>query len=55
MSEQLLSGAASGEFKALVDTGALIMGLTNREIASALLNKLPTKDFQAVVYIDDAG
>eukprot|EP01038_Epipyxis_sp_PR26KG_P004325 gene4325-6126_t len=51
---QLLECASRGEFHALVDTGALITGLTNREIAHELIKRLPNK-FQAVIYIDNSG
>jgi hypothetical protein len=52
---QLLDCAGSGKFHAMVDNGALITGLTNREIAYELIKRLPVEIFSAVVYIDDAG
>lgn len=54
-STQLLDCAGRGDFHALVDSGALITGLTNREIAYELIKRLPADRFSAVVYIDDAG
>lgn len=47
---QLLDCAGSGKFRALVDTGALITGLTNREIAFELTKRLPADRFAAVIY-----
>jgi len=51
-SRKLLDRAGGGEFHALVDSGALITGLTNREIAAELVRRLPPT-FDAVAYIDD--
>ena len=43
------------EFHALIDCGALVVGMTNREVADHLMHQLPTSGFDAVVYIDAAG
>jgi hypothetical protein len=53
-SEALLRRAARGDFHALVDTGAVITGLSQRETAYRLLQLLPS-GFDAVAYVDEAG
>eukprot|EP01029_Cantina_marsupialis_P025404 TRINITY_DN6726_c0_g3_i3.p1 TRINITY_DN6726_c0_g3~~TRINITY_DN6726_c0_g3_i3.p1 ORF type:complete len:891 (+),score=259.15 TRINITY_DN6726_c0_g3_i3:877-3549(+) len=44
---------ASPSFHALIDTGALITGLSNEEVARFLLNYLP-EIFEGVVYLDQS-
>jgi hypothetical protein len=55
ISTELLNCCHTGQFHALVDTGALITGLKTREIAYEIMKGLPVGAFTAVVYIDDAG
>eukprot|EP00656_Telonema_subtile_P005028 TRINITY_DN12285_c0_g1_i4.p1 TRINITY_DN12285_c0_g1~~TRINITY_DN12285_c0_g1_i4.p1 ORF type:complete len:1077 (+),score=272.22 TRINITY_DN12285_c0_g1_i4:94-3324(+) len=42
---------ADPPFHALIDTGALVTGLTNEEVADVLLSRLPAT-FKGVVYLD---
>eukprot|EP00658_Telonema_sp_P-2_P081848 TRINITY_DN8499_c0_g1_i1.p1 TRINITY_DN8499_c0_g1~~TRINITY_DN8499_c0_g1_i1.p1 ORF type:complete len:1069 (-),score=314.54 TRINITY_DN8499_c0_g1_i1:392-3598(-) len=42
---------ADPPFHALIDTGALVTGLTNEEVADVLLSRLPG-NFKGVVYLD---
>ena len=51
---ELLDCAGSGKYHAMVDSGALITGYTNREIAYEILQRLP-HSFICVAYIDGAG
>jgi hypothetical protein len=51
----VLQRVGTGEFHALIDCGALVVGMTNREVADNLMHQLPTSGFDAVVYIDAAG
>ncbi|EDQ90981.1 uncharacterized protein MONBRDRAFT_31645 [Monosiga brevicollis MX1] len=44
--------AASGLYHALIDTGALITGMSNESAAHFLLQHLPPTPFQGVVYLD---
>ena len=50
----LLADIAKAEppFHALIDTGALVTGFTNEEVADALLSRLPIS-FKGVVYLDN--
>lgn len=62
--EVVLSRCAFGDFHALIDTGALVTGYANRQVAEALLfgvtnsgveppPRLPEDRFDGVVFLDD--
>ena len=44
--------ASAGTYHALIDTGALITGMENIDVASYLLQHLPTDQFEGVVFLD---
>lgn len=44
--------ATSGQYHALIDTGALITGLDNLQVAQFLLHHLPSDTFEGVVFLD---
>ena len=46
--------ARDGATMALIDTGALVTGMDNREVAQFLLDHLPAEKFDGVVYLDRA-
>ena len=61
--DSVLSRCAQGDLSALIDTGALVTGYGNRDVAEALLfgkgkfgslPTLPAEKFDGVVYLDDA-
>lgn len=51
--ETIGESAARDGCSALIDTGALVTGLSNRQVARALLALLPPADFDAVIYLDE--
>ena len=44
---------ASRQFHALIDTGALITGMDNEEVARFLLRRLPEELYEGVVFLDN--
>eukprot|EP00516_Mucochytrium_quahogii_P008420 CAMPEP_0203758104 /NCGR_PEP_ID=MMETSP0098-20131031/10854_1 /ASSEMBLY_ACC=CAM_ASM_000208 /TAXON_ID=96639 /ORGANISM=" , Strain NY0313808BC1" /LENGTH=3866 /DNA_ID=CAMNT_0050650355 /DNA_START=244 /DNA_END=11840 /DNA_ORIENTATION=- len=52
--KSLLRDVACGSFNALIDTGALITGMDNEQVARYLLEHLPESTFEGVVYLDRA-
>ena len=61
--DAVLSRCAKGDLSALIDTGALVTGYGNRDVAEALLlgrgksgalPMLPAEKFDGVVYLDEA-
>ena len=61
--DAVLARCAQGDLAALIDTGALVTGYGNREVAEALLlgkgklgplPELPAEKFDGVVYLDEA-
>ncbi|CAE7232459.1 unnamed protein product, partial [Symbiodinium sp. CCMP2456] len=54
--ESILSMVAKSKdpvYHCLIDTGALVMGFTNEEVAKVLLKMLPEELFDGVAYFDD--
>lgn len=49
--DDIARGDGAGAFHCLIDTGALVTGMDNFEVAEYLLRRLP-KSFQGVVYLD---
>ena len=49
--DDIARGDDAGAFHCLIDTGALVTGMDNFEVAEYLLRRLP-KSFQGVVYLD---
>jgi ankyrin repeat protein/thiol-disulfide isomerase/thioredoxin len=53
--ESILDVVANGKYHALIDTGALVTGMSNLQVAKYLLdNGLKKRGIQGVVYLDEA-
>ena len=52
--DTLIAQVAAGDFHALIDAGALIVGISNEEVARRVLRRLPRAPFAGVVFLSDA-